>query len=238
MIWNVEWSQPLPEVKYMICGVDVCPDNILADFEVPKSAIPLPLLQASVMPVNVIELFSRGLGGWKTACNFLHEHENVAFKVLAVEIDIEAAFTYAVSHSVPLISGKTHLDPALAQQHSHLVVHADVAGDTWLSLGSAWCPDIVAISSPCPPWSSAGSSSGLYSEEGQLLIRSIAICKLLRPRAIALEQVSAFASHEHFHYVVQTLMGWLPIIPCSGLGCIRHSSHCQVQMACHCFESE
>ena len=205
MIWNVEWSQPLPEVKYMICGVDVCPDNILADFEVPKSAIPLPLLQASVMPVNVIELFSGGLGGWKTACNFLHEQENVAFKVLAVEIDIEAAFTYAVSHSVPLISGKTHLDPALAQQHSHLVVHADVAGDTWLSLGSAWCPDIVAISSPCPPWSSAGSSSGLYSEEGQLLIRSIAICKLLRPRAIALEQVSAFASHEHFHYVVQTL---------------------------------
>eukprot|EP00435_Cladocopium_sp_Y103_P043006 s66_g12.t1 len=205
LLWDISSSAPLPDVTYVISGAITCPDNILMDIEVPASAIVMPQLQDSVLPVKVIEFFSGGLGGWKTACSFLSSSENIACKVLAIEWDLDAAWAYSVSHGVPLINGRKRLDPCLALKHDHLVVHTDVAGDSWLSLGSAWQPDIVTISSPCPPWSAAGSASGLNSEEGQLLIRAIAVCKMLRPRIIALEQVSAVTNHEHFKFVMRTL---------------------------------
>lgn len=42
---------------------------------------------------------------------------------------------------------------------------------------------------------------GLDSVEGMLLPESLALCKMLRPRIILLEQVSAIGSHEHLKFI-------------------------------------
>ena len=205
LIWDVSRCQPIPDTKYVLKGVNVFPANPEIDFEVDAQTVLLPLLQDSCLPVRVIELFSGACGGWKTALNFVTQQTGVEFSTLAVDHDLNAAFAYAVSFAVPLVSGNSHVNPALASMHANLVVQADVAGDSWLELASAWKPDLVTISAPCQPWSSAGSASGLYSDMGQVLFKALSACKLLRPRVIALEQVSAFMSHEHYRLLVQTL---------------------------------
>ena len=55
----------------------------------------------------------------------------------------------------------------------------------------------MTISAPCPPWSGAGKQEGLNSDIGCLLPTMILRCRQLRPLMILLEQVNAFATHEH-----------------------------------------
>eukprot|EP00435_Cladocopium_sp_Y103_P034119 s1286_g8.t1 len=185
--------------------VDTMPSNPTADFQVLPETVVLPLLQDDEPTIRVIEMFSGGFGGWKDACNHLQSCHNLVFSTLALEIDREAAFAYAIAHRVPLVNGWKRINPDIAREYKDLIVHTDLTGDTWLELGSAWKPDIIVISAPCPPWSQAGSAAGLHSDQGQLIVKAIAICKLLRPRMIALEQVGAVTTHEHFRFLMQTL---------------------------------
>ena len=113
----------------------------------------------------------------------------MAFSTLAIDNDLDAAFAYAVGFDVPLANGMRKVDPSLARQFNNLVVLADVSVDLRLELASAWEPDLVTISAPCQPWSTASSASGLFSAMGQVLFRALTACKLLRPRMIAHEQV-------------------------------------------------
>eukprot|EP00435_Cladocopium_sp_Y103_P074572 s105_g49.t1 len=205
ILWDVSRGVPCANTKYILKNVKLFPDHPSHDFEVDGLTIPMPLMQDSNMPIRVLEMFSGACGGWKTGLNFLSSFSGVSFSTLAIELDLHAAFAYAVGFGVPLVDGLTRVDPALAAMHSDLVVHADITGDTWLELASAWKVDLVTISAPCPPWSLAGDASGLCSAEGRLLIEAITVCKLLRPRMIVLEQVSAFMAHEHYKFLVQTL---------------------------------
>ena len=70
---------------------------------------------------------------------------------------------------------------------------------------AVWGPEIITISAPCPPWSGAAAQRGLHSLDGQLLFRSIALCKLLRPKLILIEQVAAFHAHPHRHWIQKAL---------------------------------
>lgn len=205
LLWDVRKSPPLPQTKYVLFQVNTMPEDILMDYQVDSGTIPMPCLQDDQPIVRVIEMFSGGVGGWMSACTYMQHAHATRFATLALEVDIDAAYAYAVSHDVPIVSGKAVVDPALASMYQHLVVHADIAGNTWLELASAWKPDIMLISAPCQPWSTAGSYSGIYADDGQLLFRAVSVCKLLRPRIIGIEQVSGFASHEHFRMLIQTL---------------------------------
>eukprot|EP00435_Cladocopium_sp_Y103_P052840 s475_g16.t1 len=205
ILWDASWGVPLPGTKYVLKDVLTLPQDPLVDFQVDGDTIPLPLLHDMSQPVSMIELFSGACGGWKVASKFISMNSSVTFRTLSIDLDLDAAFAFAVANGIPLVSGMSWVDPALASKYKDLVVHADIAGNTWLGIASAWKPDVITISSPCQPWSSAGSASGIHSEMGQVLFKAIAACKLLRPRMIALEQVSAFMSHEHYGFLVQTL---------------------------------
>ena len=114
LIWDVSRCQPIPDTKYVLKGVNVFPANPEIDFEVDAQTVLLPLLQDSCLPVRVIELFPGACGGWKTALNFVTQQTGVEFSTLAVDHDLNAAFAYAVSFAVPLVSGNSHVNPALA----------------------------------------------------------------------------------------------------------------------------
>ena len=203
------------------------PANPTVDFEVlDHTPHVLPLLKSDDETIRVVEMFAGGVGGWKDACTYLQNAHDLKFSTLALEIDRDAALAYSIAHNVPIVNGMKHVDPAIASEFRDLIVLTDIAGDTWLEICSAWQPDIVVISAPCPPWSQAGNASGLHSDQGQLILRAIATCKLLRPRAIALEQVSAFASHEHYKYVMQTLRWAGYVIPI--LRSLKHQTSCQL----------
>ena len=143
-------------------GVVTVPDDPNIDFEVDRNTLPLPLLQELTPPIHMIELLSGACGGWKVATQSKSRNTGIEFRTLAMDLDLDAALAYAIGFGVPLVSGKTWIDPALASVHKNLAVHADIAGDTWLGLASAWKPGLITISAPCQPWSSAGSASGLF----------------------------------------------------------------------------
>eukprot|EP00435_Cladocopium_sp_Y103_P011472 s3705_g3.t1 len=205
LLWNSPKAKPSSGTKYIFCGIDTMPQNPVMDFAVDCETLILPLLHTNHLPIQVIEFFAGGCGGWQTACEFLSMRLGLSFRTLALELDLLAAQAYAIGHDVPLISGMKKVDPAIATVYKDVIVHTDVSGDNWLELASAWGPDIAVISPPCQPWSSAGSGSGLMSEQGQLVVQSIAKCKVLRPKVIALENVSAFGTHEHFQYLMRAL---------------------------------
>eukprot|EP00435_Cladocopium_sp_Y103_P049525 s1111_g15.t1 len=205
LVWDAAKSPPMPNTKYILHRIDCLPDNILMDFHVDAETLVLPLLHDDQPVIRVIEMFSGGVGGWYAACSHIHDTYGATFATLALEHDIEAALAFSISHDTPIVNGWKPVSPDLASVYQNLLVHTDISGDNWIELASAWKADAVLISSPCQPWSTAGSSAGLASEQGQLLLRAIAICKLLRPRLIGIEQVSGFSSHEHFRLIIQSL---------------------------------
>ena len=72
---------------------------------------------------------------------------------------------------------------------------ADATDPAWFEAVASWGAEIVTVSAPCPPWSGAAQQRGLHCSDGQLLLRSIALCKVLRPKVILIEQMAAFHSH-------------------------------------------
>lgn len=75
----------------------------------------------------------------------------------------------------------------------------------WYEAVALWAPEIVTISAPCPPWSGAAQQQGLRCSDGQLLMRSIALRKILRPKVILIEQVAGFNAHPHQPWIQRAL---------------------------------
>ena len=179
--------------------------NSHADFVVDSHCLPLFVPNPTPGPISVLELCAGGFGGWKKSCTFLADHFDFPSRVMSVESSLSVAWNFAVSNGVPLLHGDCDVsvsDPLFA---GGLVVHADNCETSWLRLAAAWSPEVVTISAPCGPWSSAGFTEGLGSSDGLVLAESIAVCKLLKPAAIILEQVPGFASHQHKADVLKLL---------------------------------
>ena len=98
-------------------GVVTVPDDPNIDFEVDRNTLPLPLLQELTPPIHMIELLSGACGGWKVATQSKARNTGIEFRTLAMDLDLDAALAYAIGFGVPLVSGKTWIDPALASVH-------------------------------------------------------------------------------------------------------------------------
>ena len=68
--------------------------------------------------------------------------------------------------------------------------------------------DLVTISSPCGPWSTASTSQGLVTSEGQLMLHSILERRLKKATFIAIENVAGFAGHPH-KSVTERALRWI-----------------------------
>ena len=157
-------------------------------------------------PLHVLELFSGGFGGWKSACDFIQGHSGTSFQVVGLDHDFDACAQYAATFHANMLSLQQELNlDLLKQSEEHWVLHGSVEDSHWLPMIARWNPHLITISSPCPPWSNASHAHGVLKTEGMLLVKAIMLCRWLRPAAILLEQVPGFNQHEQKPLVLQCL---------------------------------
>lgn len=87
----------------------------------------------------------------------------------------------------------------------HLVICADVLDKNWYQAVGEWGIDLLTMSPPCPPWSSASTGQGLERDSGFLFLATIPLVRWFRPKYIALEQVGAFQLHPDKSFIVKML---------------------------------
>ena len=156
--------------------------------------------------LRILELFSGAFAGWKGAVEFLQGSSSHAFRTIAIDSDLSVAMQYAVSFSTKLISLSRMPSPDdFVGGEFDLMLHGDICDNSWMLPVAKWGPNIVTISSPCPPWSGAASAPGLYRDDGLLLPKAILKCRFLRPEAILLEQVPGFSQHSQKDLVLRCL---------------------------------
>ena len=182
------------------------PANASADLAIDKRTCISPLHKRTSGPITALHLFG-AWGGWSFAGQILSElgHEVTS---AAIEIDFDSARSNSLTHRCPLLTaGDDDVLPALALASfpSGWCLCADIMDPSWYEAVAFWAPEIVTISSPCPPWSGAAMQQGLHSSDGQLLMRSIALCKILRPKIILIEQVAGFHAHPHRQWIQRAL---------------------------------
>ena len=157
--------------------------------------------------LKVLELFSGAYGGWKASFQFLYDHFNIDTQVFGLDNDLHAISTYAAAHKTVLINGMQQLEWNFFDDFSgHAAIHGDVRSLKWIGAVGVWRPQLITISAPCPPWSGAATSGGLNKPTGMLFPESLAVCRILQPHMIAIEQVGGFINHEH----KQTVLSLIP----------------------------
>lgn len=160
-------------------------------------------------PIRIVEMFSGGHGGWAYGAKFLRTRQcfeqTNGIQIMAVDHDWFAVANYATTHGAIMIDGTKPIPLDIMSTGRDVAICADINGDHWQQVASCWRPDICTISAPCIPWSTAGRESGLASELGRLLAEAIVICKRIRPKLVAIEQVPGFFSHEHAKHIINQL---------------------------------
>ena len=129
--WNAQKPAPI-HAKFL--SIDVDASNHPGLHTLDDRSIPLTLGKPSEGDLRVLELFAGGFGGWRRSLDFLSRLFDMPMKILSVELCLQAALSFAISHGVPLISGFAPLPPSLVDRFRHLVLHADIASQVWLDL--------------------------------------------------------------------------------------------------------
>ena len=208
LLWDVQLAYPKYDDKFFLVNAMKVSEGDVYTFKVDHLTTPIPVNKGPSGPIRVLELFAGGYGGWSAACHFLSDMHGASFHTVAVERDVEAAFSYAISRNAQMWNGNMTLPlHALQNTKQDVVLCADVHCLSWVPTVACWSPQVLCISSSCQPWSSAGNGQGLCSEDGECMMQSIAIAKLLRPKYMLLEQVAAFMSHPHKKHVL-SLLRW------------------------------
>lgn len=203
LLWDIKQKRPV--TKFWILGA--CDDDSLqhVDFKVDSESTVLSLGPRADEQLRVLELFSGGYGGWHYALQAIGWHTVFDYRVVAVDNDLEACRNYALNHDVKIFNGSQQLpENFLDHFDGSCVIHADISSRKWLQPITLWHPDVVCLSAPCPPWSTAGFHKGLTCHEGLLFPEAIMICKWLQPRMILIEQVSGFSHHQHKSWILKT----------------------------------
>lgn len=169
------------------------------------------------------------------AAKFISNFAGQDIHTVAVDSSWDSVLSYAATHDAAVVDAFTHHMQFESMPAPHVVYHADVSDDSlhglpkWLPSIASWAPDVAVISSPCQPWSNAGSGSGLLSEEGTLLPQALKLIRLLKPRLLGLEQVAGFPGHQHFNLVMTQLRAigyqclWQGTVESSQFGCAQRN---------------
>eukprot|EP00438_Fugacium_kawagutii_P008490 Skav210942 [mRNA] locus=scaffold713:182756:187325:+ [translate_table: standard] len=189
-----------------------------ADWTFDDSSVMLPTYETvhertslGERPLRLLELFCGGYGGWAGSMTFLEQYLPFSMHVVGVDSSWEAITQYAVQHDANVINGFCSFPVTLLDRQKHPAIWGDISETaffgfpSWTPQVMTWAPDFVCFSSPCPPWSSAGSGTGLSVEEGQLFAKSVALIRLLQPRLVGIEQVAGFPAHSHSKLLVEQL---------------------------------
>lgn len=176
-----------------------------------RSAVHRDLPFGEDRPIRVLELFSGGYGGWAGSMNFLRQFLQFSVHVVGIDASWDAVQHYSIAHSANIVNGFRPFPSMLLDQDEHTVIWANLGDESFHGYPLCfkpvmdWGPDFLVFSSPCPPWSTAGRNSGLTVEEGMLFAKTVAMCRLLQPPVIGIEQVAGFPAHPHFQVLMHQL---------------------------------
>lgn len=193
LLWNVRDS-------FWECSL-----NGLA-WEIDEHTVVLPVKVPSRDKLHILEMFSGGYAGWKHASRLIKDLFHVQMQTVAIDSDLDACKYYAMSHDALLLDAfNSKLPMNLDSWKDDFVLHCDVENDDWLPAICNWGVHLLSISAPCPPWSGASKGTGLFSDQGCLLPAAIMRCRQIRPLVVMLEQVNAFATHQHKNLCIDAL---------------------------------
>ena len=102
------------------------------DFIVDASTILVPCVEKISGPIRMLELFAGAYGGWASAVRVLKQQGNHT-QIVAVDNDLDACKTYAISHGAALVNGMVAMDSLqFVNSISDFIIHADVKDRRWL----------------------------------------------------------------------------------------------------------
>lgn len=204
LLWDIRHIDPFPTMWLLDTHVAEV-DEEGWDFAVRNDSTVVPVTCNNSDQIHVLELFGGGFGGWSSSVQHLKDSFQVQAQVLAVEYDLSACHTYAVSKRVPIFNGYQKMSPDFFIDFSgDAVIHGSVTGKEWLSAIGCWHADIVCMSAPGPPWSTASKSPGLTSMDGLLFPETACVIRWLQPSIILVENVAGFNLHSHKSHVMRT----------------------------------
>ena len=148
--------------------------------------------------VTTSELCAGGFAGWMHASDVCVKHGCDIRHLFAVECEQDIADTYCGTwkNARQVHDIQDWPDDMLPSNFPLFVT--DLQQGWWLSLVGDIMPDILFLSAPCPPWSSASTGKGLRSSEGWVTVAALVACVYLRPKLVAWEQVAAIDKHPHW----------------------------------------
>ena len=155
------------------------------------------------MPLNRVrmaELFCGHMGGWRSATRSMQE-----WKVqVALDNDEHAVATYNLNYGGRIVRQPEGITTEMAQ--SELLLCCGVEDFRWLNAFNHKEVECLSVSSPCQSWSLMGSGSGTASPNGEALVTTVQICRLVQPVLILFEQVQGFRQHSEFELFQKTML--------------------------------
>ena len=157
-----------------------------------------------VGPWALVELFAGSFAGWKQVAGVMTKHGFPWTSTHAVEIDVHVAELYKLNHDVfrvlhdvdPLFD--TPLTVTKSDDFRDSLFVGDATGFKWIKTIPWDSSLVVAMSPPCPPWSRSSDKDGLLHEDGRAFLETVALLRLVQPRAVAVENVDGLPKHPHF----------------------------------------
>ena len=165
----------------------------------------LPSPERPPAVVRCLEMYAGAFGGWKSAFQFLGQY-GIKTQTVGIELDEIASKAYAATHFSGWIPSNTVLPKAFFMSNgNNWIWQQDVLNEDILPQIISWQPHVITLSAPCPAWSAAGESKGLFVPGGRLFLQSLLQCRWVRPMFIGMEQVSNFHHHTHKHWILKAL---------------------------------
>ena len=151
--------------------------------------------------ISGVELFSGGFSGWTQTMNALSKCDIPTTIRLAVDNSRPCVETYAKTFDAVDVGGPWQFARFEDELPSKMVAEADVRCFKWLHLIGNEEVDALLASPPCPPWSRANHGPGLSNDLGALMLDTVGLVKLIKPKTFALENVGGLMHHAHFRYI-------------------------------------
>ena len=153
--------------------------------------------------LQCMELFCGAFSGWSQVLDACQNLGYTCDMRLAADISPECIVAYqrTFCDGDDLVVGPWNFDVPGNDLPDRCLVETDIRNYRWTYLTGCYVMDFCVASPPCQPWSRANKGPGLLSSDGGLLLDTIGLARIIRPRVLAIELVSGLVQHAHFRQV-------------------------------------
>ena len=152
-------------------------------------------------PANFVHLFSGGFGGWTQVQRWLGSHGIIPDPAssICVDADYNACMLSKATFGYQLV----HQHESNVHFSNKVVVQCPIEDPFWLRALVSGKNLFATISFPCQPYSQGGRKNGVETKEGKAVLEAAAMMRMIRPVALALENVSGFRKHQHAQIIIR-----------------------------------